>query len=121
MKINYYLTFEGENKISMNLYGRQLVSYQKDNFKDSEINYYLPKLSLLSKFFFSNIWKLRYSRYISYPHQIKKLPKCDIAHICDHQYAHLYPYLNSKLKFITVHDLVPIIFQKKLNTYKASN
>mgnify|MGYP003968414625 CR=1 FL=1 len=115
MKINYYLTFEGENKISMNLYGRQLVSYQKDNFKDSEINYYLPKLSLLSKFFFSNIWKLRYSRYISYPHQIKKLSKCDIAHICDHQYAHLYPYLNSKLKFITVHDLVPIIFQKKLN------
>lgn len=58
---------------------------------------------------------MRYARYMLYPNQIKKLPEHDIAHICDHQYGNLYPYLNSKLKFITVHDLVPLIFQEKLN------
>ena len=115
MKINYFLNFEKENRISMDIYGQQLINYQKNNFKDFEINYYLPKLSFLSKIFFSKIWKLRYSRYISYPHQVKRLPRYDIAHICDQQYAHLYPYINSKLKFITVHDLIPIIFEKKLN------
>ena len=57
---------------------------------------------------------MRYARYILYPSQIKKLPKHDIAHICDHQYGNLYPYLNSKLKFITVHDLIPLVFQKKI-------
>ncbi len=115
MKINYYLNFLEENRISMNLYAEQLINYQKSNFKDLDINYFLPKLPFLSKIFFSNIWKLRYARYISYPFQVKKMPKHDIAHICDQQYAHLYPYLNSTLKFITVHDLVPVIFEKKLN------
>lgn len=115
MKIKYYLNFVEDNSPSMDQYGKQLIEYQKKNFKNVEIDSYLPKLSFFSKFIISDIWKLRYSRYISYPRQSKKLPKQDIAHICDQQYAHLYPYLNSKLKFITVHDLIPLIFQKKLN------
>ena len=56
---------------------------------------------------------MRYARYVSYPKQIK-ITSTHIAHICDHQYAHLYPYINSNLKFITVHDLVPLVFEKKL-------
>jgi glycosyltransferase involved in cell wall biosynthesis len=115
MRIKYYLNFIEDYRPSMDQYAQQLIDYQKNNFKNIDIGSYQPKLSSLSKLFFSDIWKLRYSRYVSYPHQSKKLAKHDIAHICDQQYAHLYPYLNSKLKFITVHDLVPLVFQKRLN------
>jgi len=115
MRIKYFLNFIEDNRPSMNQYAQQLIDYQKNNFKNIDIGSYQPKLSSLSKLFFSDIWKLRYSRYVSYPYQSKKLVKHDIAHICDQQYAHLYPYLNSKLKFITVHDLVPLVFQKKMN------
>ena len=59
MKINYFLNFEKENRISMDIYGQLLINYQKNNFKDFEINYYLPKLSFLSKIFFSKSWKFR--------------------------------------------------------------
>jgi len=115
MEIKYYLDFVEDHRASMNKYAQQLINYQSENFKDLNINFYQPKLSYFSKFIFLNNFKLRYSRYISYPHQVKKLQGHDIAHICDHAYAHLFPYLNSKLKFITVHDLVPLVFQKKLN------
>ena len=115
MEIKYYLNFAEDHRVSMNQYAQQLIDYQSENFKDLKINFYQPKLSYFSKFIFLNNWKLRFSRYISYPNQVKKLPKHDVAHICDHQYAHLFPYLNSKLKFITVHDLVPLIFQNELN------
>ena len=115
MRIKYYLNFIEDYRPSMDQYAQQLIDYQKNNFKNIKIDSYQPALSSFSKLIFSDIWKLRYSRYISYPHQVKKLPKHDIAHICDQQYAHLYPYLNSKLKFVTVNDLMPLVFQKKLN------
>ena len=115
MKIKYFLNFTEENRISMDLYAKQLINYQKQNYKELEISYYLPNLSFFSKIFYSKIWKLRYSRYLTYPLQVRGVPAHDIAHICDQQYAHLYPYIKSKLKFITVHDLVPIIFESKLN------
>ena len=115
MNVKYYQNFIEDYSPSMDQYAQQLINYQKNNFINIEIDSYQPMLSSLSKLIFSDIWKLRYSRYVSYPQQSKKLRKHDIAHICDQQYAHLYPYLNSKLKFITVHDLVPLVFQYKLN------
>lgn len=114
MKIKYYLNFTEEKRQSMNMYGEELISHQKKNFRDLTISSYSPYLDNFSKVLFSKKWKMRYSRYISYPNQIKKLPQHDVAHICDHQYAHLYRYINSSLKFVTVHDLVPLVFQKKL-------
>ena len=115
MEIKYYLDFAEDNRASMDKYAQQLINYQRENFKDLKINFYRPKLSYFSKFIFLNNFKLRYSRYISYPNQVKKLKYHDIAHICDQAYAHLFPYLNTKLKFITVHDLIPLVYQKKLN------
>jgi glycosyltransferase involved in cell wall biosynthesis len=115
MKVKYYKNFIEDYSPSMDQYAQQLIRYQKNYFKNLDISSYQPTLSSLSKFIPSDIWKLRYSRYISYPQQSKKLPRHDIAHICDQQYAHLYPYLNSKLKFITVNDLNPIVFQEKLS------
>lgn len=118
MKIKYYLNFIEENRQSMNMYGQQLINYQKNKFKNLEIDSYQPYLDPLSKFIFLKKWKFRYSRYISYQRQINKLQAHDIAHICDHQYAHLYHNLNSKLKFITVNDLIPFVFRKKLGDPK---
>ena len=36
-----------------------------------------------------------------------------MAHVCDHQYAHIVDYINSKVKIITVHDLIPLVFAKE--------
>tara|TARA_Y100000746_G_C15435283_1_gene420365 strand:+ start:465 stop:1541 length:1077 start_codon:yes stop_codon:yes gene_type:complete len=115
MKIKYYLNFEKENRTSMDNYAQRLINYQKKNYKNSEIDFYKPKINYFSNLLLPKIWMMRYSRYISYPKQIKKIPMHDISHVCDHQYAHLFPYLNSKIKFVTVHDLIPLVFQKRLN------
>ena len=81
MEIKYYLNLAEDNRASMDKYAQQLINYQRENFKDLKINFYQPKLGYFSKFIFLNNFKLRYSRYISYPHQVKKLPYHDIAHL----------------------------------------
>ena len=111
MKVNYYLNFKEENRISMNQYSNRLI----DDFKSREnliINSIYPKINFISKFL-GTTNGLRYSRYISYPNQIKNIQGCDVAHVCDHQYAHIVNYINSKVKIITVHDLIPLVFAKE--------
>ena len=41
---------------------------------------------------------MRIARYLLYKIQIKKLNKVDIAHVVDHQYAHLVNYINAAKK-----------------------
>ena len=113
MKITYYLNFKEDQRISMDIYANQTIEYLKKNYQDFNIHCFRPKIDFISSIIPNNIFKMRYARYISYPKQVKNLIKSDIAHIFDHQYAHLYSALNSKIKFITVHDLVPFIFAKK--------
>ena len=113
MKINYYLSFKEEKRLSMDEYGEELFNFQKKNFKNLSINNFRPNIGYLNNLIPTLKFKMRYARYISYPNQIKKLPIHDIAHICDQQYAHLYKHLNSKLKFITVNDLVPIVLENQ--------
>jgi len=62
----------------------------------------------------SDIWKMRVARYFTYPRVVKNLETVDISHIIDHQYAHLVHKLNSKVKIITVNDLIPVIYSKLL-------
>jgi len=114
MKITYYLNFAEDKRVSMDEYGYELLDYQKKNYTELDINGFKPKLSLFSKLILNHKFKMRYARYISYPQQIKKLSKQDIAHICDQQYGHLYSSINSKIKIITVNDLVPIVLQKQI-------
>ena len=114
MKITYYLNFKKENRVSMEEYAQQLMSYQLKNYKEMEINSFRPKLTSFTKFILNEKFKMRYARYLSYPSQVKKLYKQDIAHICDQQYGHLCSSLNSKVKIITVNDLVPIVLQKQI-------
>jgi len=114
MKIKYYLNFKEENRVSMDEFGYQLINYQKENYKEHEISFYKPEVSKFTKYIFLEKIKMRYARYISYPKQIKKIPYHDISHICDQQYGHLYSSMNSKVKIITVNDLVPIVLQKKI-------
>ena len=111
MKVNYYLNFEEENRVSMNQYSNRLI----DDFKSREnliINSICPKMNFISKIL-GTTNGLRYARYMSYPNQIKNIQGCDVAHVCDHQYAHIVNYINSKVKIITVHDLIPLVFAKE--------
>ena len=114
MKIKYYKNFLRDRRPSMDQYADQLFNYQSKNYTNHEISIFNPSEDYISKLIFSNKWKLRYLRYISYSRQVKILAKHDISHVCDQQYAQIVHSLNSKIKFITVHDLVPIVFQSKL-------
>ena len=114
MKIKYYLNFAEENRLSMDEFAQQLIDYQTENYKDLEISFFRPEISLFSKLMFIEKLKMRHARYFSYPKQIKKLSFHDISHICDQQYGHLCSSINSKVKIITVNDLVPIVLQKHM-------
>ncbi len=115
MKIKYYKNFKEDNRPSMEQYSDQLINYQKENFKNFEVDFFRPKVDFISNFIKLKKWRLRYLRYYSYSNQIKKLSYHDIAHVCEQQYAQLIKCLNSRVKFITVHDLVPIVFENQLN------
>tara|TARA_B100000925_G_scaffold8286_1_gene5893 strand:+ start:1313 stop:2407 length:1095 start_codon:yes stop_codon:yes gene_type:complete len=114
LRIKYYLNFAEDQRVSMNIYANNLINYHKNNCKSFSIDFYKPTMSVFSKILYNEKWKMRYARYISYPYQVKKIKTHDIAHVCDQQYAHLVDFLRSKIKIITVHDIVPIIFKNEL-------
>ena len=111
MKINYLRNPIEDKAISMVQYIDDLINYQK-KFKDLEISDYTPKFSSLLNIFPFN-WKMRIARYFSYPNQIKKLPMYDITHIGDQGYSHLVNHFKSKVKILTINDLIPLVFEKK--------
>ena len=49
MKIKYYLNFKEENRLSMDEFAQQLLSYQTENYKEHEISYFLPKLPIKTR------------------------------------------------------------------------
>ena len=114
MRIKYFLNFKEEKRRSMEEYANHLIEYQKKNYKDIDIQFFRPKLDNIFRILYFKKIQFRYSRYISYPKQIKNLPLTDIAHVCDHSYAHLYSSIKSKVKFVTVHDLIPFKFHKEI-------
>ena len=111
MKVTYYLNFAEDNRLSMNEYAQRIINHQKKK-NEFIIEKFKPKLDSISERIYSPKWKMRYARYISYKKQVTNINYHEVSHICDHQYAHLYKNLNSKVKFITVHDLIPLVFNK---------
>ena len=81
------------------------------NFKTTK---FIPSFSKKFDPLLSGSWNLRYNRYSNYPNLVKNLNKTDIAHIIDHQYAHLVHKINADKKIVTVHDLIPIKFKRKI-------
>jgi len=112
MKINYFRNPLEDRYISMTQYVDDLIEYQRMHVKDFEISEFTPKFNKILNMFPEN-WKMRVSRFISYPLQVKKLPEYDLIHIPDQGYAHLVKNIKSKVKILTVHDLIPLVFEKK--------
>ena len=112
MKINYLRNFDEDQRISMNEYADDLIHYQKNYSSKFEVTEHKPKIHPFFKLMPDN-WKLRFARYIGYPLSIKKLPNYDITHVLDHSYAHLVKNIKSKVKILTVHDLIPLIYEGK--------
>ena len=112
MKVNYLVNYNEDKRYSMNNYVDDLCKYQKE-FTNFEINKFVPEIKSIYKIF-PDIWTLRFSRFISYPKLIKKLPYFDVTHVIDHSYAHLVNNINSKVKILTVHDLIPLVFEGKI-------
>jgi len=114
MKINIFLNFIEDQRISMNTAGQLTADYLKKYSNNCTVNRFLPTIGTLERFVPSDIWKMRVARYFTYPRIVKNLETVDISHIIDHQYAHLVHKLNSKVKIITVNDLIPVIYSKLL-------
>ena len=114
MKINIFLNFIEDQRISMNTVGQLTADYLKKYSDNCTVNRFLPTIGTLERFMPSDIWKMRVARYFTYPRVVKNLETVDISHIIDHQYAHLVHKLNSKVKIITVNDLIPVIYSKLL-------
>ena len=114
MKINYLRTFQKDERVSMDNYAKDMIKFQKNYPSKLELSEYIPKINGLLQFIPNKNLKLRIARYIAYPLQVKKLPTYDISHIIDHSYAHLVKHVKSKVKILTVHDLIPLVFEKKL-------
>tara|TARA_S200000501_G_scaffold144371_1_gene136328 strand:+ start:1891 stop:2943 length:1053 start_codon:yes stop_codon:yes gene_type:complete len=114
MKVRFYLNFEEDFRNSMNNYGLEHIKSLKKNFKNLKVTFFKPHVPKYL-FFIPYLWRMRIARYFFYNLQIKNLPKVDVAHVVDHQYAHIVNDINAKRKIITVHDLQPIILQKRYN------
>jgi len=112
MKINYLRNFDEDKRISMKEYADDLIQYQKNYSSEIEVSDYTPKINVFFKLL-TDKWKLRFARYIGYPLSIKKLPNYDITHVPDHSYAHLVKNIKSKVKILTVNDLIPLVYEKK--------
>ena len=115
MKINIIKNFIEDNRISMNGHAQLVIDHLKKSSSSHTISSFLPKIGFFEKLITSSIWKMRIARYYTYPNIIKNVKHTDVAHIIDHQYGHLVHKINSKVKIITVHDLIPLIFAKSLN------
>ncbi len=111
MRINYLANFKEDRRLSMDNYVDDLFDYQTKNTK-FEINKFIPKINSIYRIL-PELWMLRAARYISYSNLIKRLPHYDITHVIDHSYAHLVKNIKSKVKILTVHDLIPIIFEQQ--------
>ena len=71
MKINYYLSFKEERRLSMDEYGDELLKFQKENFENLSIKNFRPEIGFLNSLIPTLNFKMRYARYVSYPNQIK--------------------------------------------------
>ena len=111
--IKYFYNFSEDNRKSMQTVSDYLYNNVK-NDKNLKVSRFIPKFDHKFSKFSSLAWGLRYNRYVNYPNQVKKLKKVDVAHIVDHQYAHLVHKINANKKIVTVHDLIPIKFKIKI-------
>jgi len=111
--IKYFYNFLEDNRKSMDTVSDYLYNNIKKD-KNFKVSRFIPKFDPKFSKFSSLAWGLRYNRYVNCPNQVKKLKKVDVAHVVDHQYAHLVHKINANKKIVTVHDLIPIKFKKKI-------
>jgi glycosyltransferase involved in cell wall biosynthesis len=57
-----------------------------------------------------------YSRYISYPNLLRKLPPADIYHLIDHGNGWLVHQLDAHKTVVYCHDLIPLLLRKQLGS-----
>src|SRR6056300_644183 len=94
ISIKYFYNFAEDKRLSMQTVGNYLF----DNFKNHKIfkvSRFIPKYFNKNQNILAHSWNLRLNRYFYYPNQVKNQKKVDIAHIIDHQYAHLVKKIKS--------------------------
>lgn len=101
---------------SMDLYTK---SIEKGLKKKIKVQIIYPKKILNKidfKFLFIKKWLGYIDKYLIFGIRIFfSLNKKDIVHICDQANSILYPFIRSKYKIITCHDLIMVNYSKKKN------
>ena len=113
ISIKYFFNFKEDKRKSMDTVANYLHQFYKKD-KNFKVSKFIPSFYKKKNKILNHSWNLRFNRYINYPNQVKKLKRTDIAHVIDHQYAHLVKNIQAKYKIITVHDLIPIKFSKEI-------
>ena len=113
MKINYFYCFKEDKRTSMNMLGN-FVSEGQKKYRGNFIKQVIPK-TLFPTILNKKNFVMRFERFINYPLQTFFIEKSDIAHVIDHSYSHIVKFIRSKKKVVTINDLIPLIFKKKLN------
>ncbi len=102
-------------------YGSHLQSGLSAQLKDSaEVLLRAPNSSWLNplrKYYLGSAAALHYSRQITYPALIRKLPSADLYHLLDHGNGALVRHLDRKKTVVFCHDLIPLIFRKELHSF----
>ena len=97
MKIRLFLNFKEDNRISMELYAKDIINGLKKYNKNISISTFRPKIPKFLNIL-PYLWKMRLARYLLYKIQIKKLGMVDVAHVIDPQYTHLAESIRAKKK-----------------------
>lgn len=107
---------EGETT-SMALYADGLLGalrkYHSTEFDSYE---YTPKMLLHP--WFRGVWGMRFARFLLYPLQVPHQPHT-ITHLLDHGYAHLFYTYKPERTVVTVTDLMPVLWWKRLLPVKT--
>lgn len=108
-----YRDFVEDKRISMDVYADNLVNALKSNYLSLyDINSFTPSMpKLLTSLKIPLGIHIRFSRYLSYPLQAKKI-QGQINHIIDQSYAHLLNVIDGQKTIVTVHDLIPLLAWK---------
>ena len=111
-KITIFRDFVEDRRKSMDIYSDNLhKSLIKINTSIPVISF-IPKISYLGNWLGNRLqFKMRFSRYITYPILAYK-NYTKVNHIIDQSYGHLLYTLPNRNSIITIHDIIPIIAWK---------
>lgn len=66
-------------------------------------------------------WRRHLARRLTYPLRVRSLRRVDVVHVLDHSFADLLRHVPTQVKkFVTVHDVIPLLEAAELSTAQVA-